>query len=392
MTFAEVINSLNIEEYPDYFEELYSEKIPSQFFTREYIISLNERFEIFPKYLDIILKASDEIKTNEALLNYTQLMAAALKCSLFGKAERGKIILPKGEGIAFHFAGLLAMLPAMEESFQLLFSDKIDEKYRNPVISQFEGCISSHEQRFTYPAVNQSYFNWLINYLNLEIFLCGSLNIQIYRKNHGFYYVLKNKSTGENKVLMTKTMHRDGMVLGSADYEDRQGAYTADFKEFEDRFEGYPVLENGFCSNKKESFSKENWYCALKPGEPVINIHIPKKAKLDTEACKAACEEALQLFSKISPDFKPKAAVCYSWLLDPRIDSVIGGSPNIKAFQEQFTIFPMTSDGTEVFQFVFCKNVQNLNDLPEDTRMMRAFKKRYLEGLHILSFGGVIIL
>ena len=49
-------------------------------------------------------------------------------------------------------------------------------------------------------------------------------------------------------LLRQETLHRSGLVLGAAGCEDPEGARTVEFRETEDGFYGYPVIDGKFVT------------------------------------------------------------------------------------------------------------------------------------------------
>ena len=53
-------------------------------------------------------------------------------------------------------------------------------------------------------------------------------------------------------------------------------------------------------------------------------------------------------------------------------------------------LYPNKTEGKSVFTFIFLKPEDTkLQELPEDTRLMRAVKKHYLDGGFIYEHGGL---
>jgi len=393
MTLKECAALAGAPSYPEYFNALYDEMCAdgsidsTELFSEEYIRAVNDRYGLLKTNLDIVLEAAKEIAANEPLRRYTNLMGRALAK---GNAPAFQLPWPETPTLGTDFAGFIAMLPAMDIPSKNMDAHNLPKVYRDDVFSQFEKCIDIHTMRFGRPALNQLYFGWLGRYLVPDIFSFGGFNMQQINSLAPYVVMLRNKNTGELEVVMyNSVMHRDGMVLGSAGFEDEAGSYTAKFEEFDDRYEGYPCARSGFCTGVKQTYPKSDWEIAIRPGDSVISVHIPRGAKLSGNALPDAIEESLKFYDEYFPEFKPKAVYCASWLMDTRIDEICGGAPNIVNFQRDFHAFPIRSAGKEIFSFVFIHPFEKLEDLPEDTRLMRALKKRYLEGGFIHAFGAI---
>lgn len=121
---------------------------------------------------------------------------------------------------------------------------------------------------------------------------------------------------------------------------------------------------------------------SLKKEDLVIKIHIPSSGKLYEEDCLDAYRRAYRLFR---PRFKSDIVpfVCFTWLLDPAIAEV-APSGGLAAFASHFKIFRLQEDekGLDLFR-IFGKDVTDLDSLPTETTLQRAFADRLRAGKHL---------
>ncbi|MEA4888989.1 MAG: hypothetical protein VB070_05960 [Clostridiaceae bacterium] len=400
LNFTECADAVFVKSYPEYFPSLYDDcaadgSLDSTLIAEEtYIRSISGRYGLFTRQLEPVLAGARALLKNKPLLRYANLLGRAMSDRGRFLQTADKVAIPwKGEpDPAFDFASLLAMLPMMDDTAALLRAHHLPERYIRGVFREFEACVNIFELRFGRPAVDQTYFGWLQHFIDATIIRFGELNFE--RRYFPSYAVaLKNKTTDETAVLpYNARMHREGMILGSAGYTDDGGAYDAAFTESDAFYAGFPCDGMGFCSGKPACYPKSEWVTALMPGDPVLSIHIPRGAKLGGNAGDDSYAEALEVLGCCFPEFQPKAMICCSWLMDKRIDAICGGAPNIVNFQKPYHTFPLLSAGKEIFSFVFIKPFERFEDLPEDTRLMRALKKRCLDGGCIHAFGGLFLL
>ncbi len=111
----------------------------------------------------------------------------------------------------------------------------------------------------------------------------------------------------------------------------------------------------------------------LAPNTPVLNVHIPVGADLRPERISDSFNRARDFFKKHFPQKKLQAFVCYSWLLYPRMQTLLGGGSNIGSFYRRFEIIGECNDAEQALENLFgvtslqCKNV-----LPQETSLQRA--------------------
>lgn len=129
-----------------------------------------------------------------------------------------------------------------------------------------------------------------------------------------------------------------------------------------------------------------------KPGEPVINLHIPGNGQpLDPDAC----EESIQRIRHFVLDHFPErlvAFMCHSWLLDDQLTAYLPETSNIISFQRRFQLVPNPTDFGDrpMLELIFKRDPGNtaelpaqlLDHLPQDTTLQRAFVTHLRHGNH----------
>lgn len=129
---------------------------------------------------------------------------------------------------------------------------------------------------------------------------------------------------------------------------------------------------------------------SIESGERYINVHIPSGKPLDHTEC-------LDSYSRATAFFRNRFSLervifgCESWLLSPDLLSILSAESRILAFMKDYTILSQRPDaGYRNIARIF--NVRatpdNVDDLPEDTRLRREMKKRLKAGKPInIAFG-----
>jgi len=219
------------------------------------------------------------------------------------------------------------------------------------------------------------------------------------RYMEGKVIYLKNKQTGKIvPVMLEGTFHRDGLVLGSTGYTDPEGSFEAEFEETADCYYGHGV-ENCRALPQRCAYPKSEWVCVLKPGDQTMAIHIPEGADITAEYVMQAIYDVLPYIKKNYPGWDPVALHSGSWLFDPNLADIVGKESKIIKFGDLFIRYPIFTPGTSVFSFVFHKKLENnqvvpdmdfIRGLPENTRLERGIKQRYLDGKAIINYNGAI--
>ena len=171
----------------------------------------------------------------------------------------------------------------------------------------------------------------------------------------------------------------------------REGAgKTVELREWEDRFEGYPISVRGRCAQERGVYPKSEYAVLLRPGDGCLSVHIPANGALNEQVCAESYARARELFAKHYPEVEVKAFHCHSWMMAPELDSLLKPGSNLLAFQRPFLKFPVETAGEDVLNFVFKLKFKSYEDLAEDTSLQRALKAKYLAGEYLYEYGGIL--
>ncbi len=128
----------------------------------------------------------------------------------------------------------------------------------------------------------------------------------------------------------------------------------------------------------------KNTYCAIKADDPVINVHIPRTGTpLDPIECESDFKTAKEFFKEHFTNTKT-AFACHSWLLFEKLKDFLRDTSNIVAFMNNFDIiytdYLELGDYSQVWRLYDVDYNGNLDDLPENSSLRRAFKQYLKEG------------
>ena len=336
---------------------------------------------------EALLEAATKLRQEPARYLWGQTVAAYFPHATLAEVSALPLPVEDGVGDPLLLLILLPQLPATIEEYRHRgFSD---EDIRN-TLKTFRGCTETIRRIHGVVGVDRRYYRWLCLYVKCTIFSYSGFEFEL----RPFAYnstVLKNNVTGQLVPIMDGvTLHRSGMILGAADFEEPEGSREAKFTETDDSYIGIPAID-GKAAGPKVTYPKAEWSVAVKPGDTVLSIHLPKGVDMSKEHLDAAFTEVLELTDRYFPEANIKALSCGSWLLEPRLAEIIGADSKIAQFGARFARVPLLSAGREVFSFVVPPKLTDLNAIPETTRLERGLKKIYLEGGHVHAFGGVFL-
>lgn len=393
MTFAEIAASLGITKYPELLDEIYEEvKNGAQPpFDRALVDRHHEERQLFGDYYDAVVAGLEDLQKKPEALAYATVGAHYLL--RVGQKDAKKFTVPEPDGSpALDMLPLFVLLPMADVGLGEFEKRGVSREDAESYMRVFRSDLGVNVRRHGRPGVDQLYFNWTTLYIYALIFPCGGFKFNL-TTNGRFFYVLRHNATGQVAVLLhDRDIHRSGEILGSAGLEDAEGSFHIEVVETDTHWIGHMADENGLMERQPREFSKEEWSLAVAPGDCVLAIHIPAGQGLEQTATRQAIADAFAYARKYYSDYSPKALHCGSWLLNPELKQILGDNSNIVAFASLFHLHPTKCAGQGVFNFVFRSAVNpDIASLPEDTRLQRALKAKFLAGGYHRNFGGFIL-
>lgn len=392
MTFTEAAKILNLDGFPEEMDGIYDKlvKTGEYPFDREMLVHLQERFNLFEDYYDAVLEGYDDLMARDEARRVWAYTVAA-----YGKTRERKELtalkIPETDLTpAGQMAPLFVLICRAEEAYEEYLRRGFSKEEVAIYMRTYRRSMSVTTHRTGKPGLQKSHYDWSSLYAFTEMYNRGGFNFALGLSSPS-NYVLMQKETREVRVLLNGvTMHRDGMPLGCAGFEDEEGSYNVSFEETEDAYIGYPC-ENFRCPGVKKVFPKKDWKLAVAPGDDIFCLHIPRGTDLSPVKVDEAIRIARSVAKESYPERNIKGIRCTSWLLSPTLNELLGDQSNISNFSKLFSRYPIRNKGTGVFSFVFDGRPADLNDLPEDTSLRRKLKALYMAGGCALNYGGFII-
>jgi len=391
MTLREIADQLGIGEYPAVLDEVYA-SLPEQsgpVCDIALIDSLQQEYELFGKYYELVREAAQKIEADPVRRAWVQV---AQKRAMGRSVTVGRSI-PfnyEDDSLEGRMMPLMVLLPQIPEGIRLYREKGFPEEEVQKRIGGYRGAIATVEFRTGKPGINRLYYNWLNLFTRALIFNVEGLQFELKECPTPAVF-LRNKETGEGVAVMNKGVaHRDGHILGSAGYKDEAGSFALEFRETEEAFIGHPVVDY-LISPEETVFPKTSWECYIRPGDQVLALHIPKGADISTEKLSKAIAAGRAIVRDKYPGFTVNGVHGASWILDPKLQTLLGENSKITGLQRRFVLYPTKSSGEDIFNYVFGKKPEKLEDLAEDTSLQRKLKKLYLDGDFIHNYAGVIL-
>lgn len=125
---------------------------------------------------------------------------------------------------------------------------------------------------------------------------------------------------------------------------------------------------------------------SVKKDETCIAVHIPRGVSFGEAECEDAFSRAREFFKKYY-NMENIIFSCWSWLLYPWLCEVLPETSSIVNFRKKFKILRVDEDNSGLV-WIFRNGIGSaenisIEDLPEDTSLRRAAKKRLSEGKNL---------
>jgi len=387
------------EKWPARWESIYEEAMEEYekngcpLASADYYSVLAKKYGMLEEFLSLYQQAAVEIAQDENLCRLMVLLCKALQDREHIEADLTEYRGPKAPmgkpSLGHDLFNALAICSMADYCYGKLQQRNLPDDVVKTVMRMPERGVRSYRAKHDNKAGYDN-FLWYQRAIDCTLFNVGRLQIEMFEKMSAGVWVFKNKDHEQIDLAYEMQLHRSGAHLGSADFEEEEGAWFATVTETDEYWEGYPYAGNGYVKKELVRLYKSEWEKILAKGDPVIGLHIPEKGKLYPELVDETMVQIREFLALYYPDYPYKAFVCHSWLMDPALVSLVGRESNIAKFNQRFRKLTTKSFGVAVFTFIFKKDPGTviLEELPENTTLEKALKKHYMSGRKIYELTG----
>lgn len=367
--------------------------------TEAFLLETARELPVLTTNLETVVSALPKVLARPDLVLFAKTLHRMLGIRAHHETVFPGLVFPKppaGEDpIAWDLFSLYPMLARVREAYEGLARRGIPKDLLHATAAGVDGSISASFRRAGRPAFIPLYFLWCTTHSNGSLLRLNRFNYEI-RENMELPVRAFVNGSGEIALLM-----REGSIPDSSGrllYTDaaQMPTFRAVYRETADGFEGNPV-DPSLAQVERNTvlLPRTLWKPLYQPGDPLISIHIPKGEPLTEALVESSLKEAAAFYQAHFPDKRLQAFMCISWLMAPELRELLKPESNILPFGARFSRFPVPSQGTEVFNFVFSKVVDTLSPefldtLPENTSLQRAMKDFYRQGNILPETGGLL--
>ena len=392
MKLRKIADAVGIGKYPAILEEIFfampKNDLPAC--DLDLIDKLQREYNIFEEFYEVVRSTAEKINKD---LNRSMWIKVCVEYARSRSAsEVNTIPVPNPDGTQLTaLLPLYILIPLIPKSIQILKERGFSKEEIVELNSNYAAGIRIVCGQIGMPGVNALYYWWLGLFAKAMIFITHDFWFELRTLPDNAVY-LKNKGDGTVLPIMAAgTYHRSGIQnLGSPAYEDAEGAFTARFREDEENYYGHGAY-NSVVDPEEKVYPKSLWECVAGPGDGCLSIHIPVGADISKETLSQAVDTAFRILDERFPEYDARVIFGSSWILDPKLQEFVGPNSKITGLQNVFHTYPQKCNGKGLFGYVFPKNYESLESLPENTSLQRKLKKWYLDGGYIYDYAGAIV-
>jgi hypothetical protein len=285
---------------------------------------------------------------------------------------------------------ILALLGALPEARALHRAHGVPESVVRVTLHDLQRWADHYRRHRGTWGVAPAELPWFRLHMRGDLYDLGRLQFQPDRWSIAAR-AFRHRTSGAVIALSEAGVRYTAHGLRAADGEDGSDkTWTARLAWEPDWVIGHRITPMGMARKEVTHLARADWAEALVPGDPVLQLHIPRAAPLDLEACRRSLEAALRFFASHFPNWPFVAFACESWLLDPRLDALLAPAANLVRFQRQMYLVPKVGNQADSLEWVFDGHQGDLARAPRDTSLRRAVLN-HLEAGGELSGGGCFL-
>jgi hypothetical protein len=287
---------------------------------------------------------------------------------------------------------LIILLSGTTRLRNLYASRSIPNDIAADTVWDVSNTVGLYQERYGLIGLDMTYFAWLMSHYSGQLYKVGRLQFRLQAFGN-YLNAYRNVQTGQLAALSAPGIQyrNDGLLDGTNQIYDRENSWTSTFSESDEAVQGNPISSDGYASQELLTLNTTEWQLVLKPGDTLLDVHIPAAGKLSQELYQDSYEQAISFFSTCFPEQPIKGYVCFTWLFDPQLRTLLGESSNIVQFQQDYHLFPIGGGDDAFYLFLFKCVKCEPHLLPERTSLQRTIKQFMLAGGRMRTSGGFIL-
>ena len=310
--------------------------------------------------------------------------------------ENGRYTLGQVEGLQENdgreegllFAALyLARYERMDE---VLAKRKIPGEYKTGALQNYKGLLEKNKSCYGSYGLRGMYRSGFTNYLKPDKFILGRLCFQMTQFSSA-YEVYRSKKDGTTLPIALPGFQY--MPNGKRPPKSYEGELIEPhIRQDGDEMECFTFDEDGRLCTAPITLKASDYEKALKSGDDIISVHIPKEGRMTPELVDEAFALAEEFFPKYYPELNIKAYMCGSWLLNTDMKEFLSPESNIIRFQNRFRVVLTGVNGYSLYWHIFgVEKFVPLEELKPINKFQQTILDRVKAGKVLYSGFGYIL-
>lgn len=387
-----IADCLGITEYPvelnDAFEAICKQGLLSTI--SDTLKQLHEEFDPFGEYYDFLLQGAEKVQHDKTLLTWLSL--GVYYCKSATEKEAAAFPLPPWDESLARDA-FPALLIAMEfpETVKRYRARGLSDTHIKNNLGSLKYNMHVHKITQGRVSLSPGLYGWMTYYTKARIVDFMGFNFQAWKWKDEAILLKNRKNCNYVFLLLKGKFTAEGTVAGIRGAENIPEFLEATLEETEDAFIGYRA-DGQRISTVLQRFQKCEWEAVLRPGDDVINFHIPRGADLTPAFVEKSIALASEHMACYYPECNFKFTVCTSWMLDPKLLDILPDASNIAQFGRHFILHPSgDTAGNACMSYVWPGENRKIGELSENTSLQRSIKSMMCRNSFIFWTTGVWI-
>jgi hypothetical protein len=301
-------------------------------------------------------------------------------------------ILPEGKTSLFY---LLLGFHAIDKIVAIHKSMGISDELTRAICSDVGSrvMISKEFDNGTI-GISANCLNWLRNHAKGSLFQIGRLQFHLIQ--FGRPFIVYRQASGNGCKIVAEPGLRfgaDGFFDG-AGFKLDKAAWESVFNETEGSVTANEAdLKTGKMLKEPVTFSLDEWIPIVNSDSIVMNTHIPRGPRMTLDSWFESIAAGFDFFESLAPpNITLDAAVCFSWMFEPRLQQILPETSGLISLQKAVNLFPHATSGTNCgMYFIFGENEVDINSVPTDTSLRRGVVEHVKKG-GVLTGGSMLLL
>ncbi len=358
----------------------------------ESLTEANRFFMLSGKRLQDLISLSEGMKGDETVSLLMDEMHGLFFHTADNAASTAARWREAGSALAERQAGVAALLAfsGLDHMMAVYRDRRIPDGFLRDSLRDMTIWMDDYEERTGQTGLSN--VEWLLHTLRGILFRLGRFQFFHRPFNWKVAVVVRNEDRLPLAFFTEPVnLRSDGQVDGTNDIHDKECGWKSRYERTEAGIAGTPLHPGGYAVKREVLLPGESWTLAVKSGDGMLDIHIPKDGKMEFKDSRDSILAAMDFFNRFFPDKPYRIIHLCTWFLDAQFQKILYPESNIVRFQREFYLFPVKATHIGCYDRVFGDGGIDISSAPEDTTLRKAVKSFVMAGNNMRYNAGFIL-